>query len=124
MTVPVTLEEMGSRAERAVETSGNEPGKARWGVGLTDMTPELRDQLQVPSNIHGAVVGNVQPGSSADDAGLTHGDIIAQVNRHDVQTAAEVKEALSKVPKGQDVLLLIWSNGGSTYRVMHSPEGA
>jgi serine protease Do len=123
MTVPVTLEEMGSRAERAGETSGAEPGKARWGIGLIDLTPELRDQLQVPSNIHGAVVGNVQPGSSADDAGLTHGDIIAQVSRHDVQTAADVKEALSKVPKGQDVLLLIWSNGGSTYRIMHSPEG-
>jgi serine protease Do len=124
MTLPVMLEEMGSRTERASGASSNEPGKARWGIGLTDMTPELREQLQLPSNIHGAVVGNVQPGSSADNAGLTRGDIIAQVNRHDVQTAADVKEALSNVPKGQDVLLLIWSNGGSTYRIMHSPEGA
>jgi hypothetical protein len=33
-----------------------------------------------------------------------------------------VKQALSSVPKGQDALLLVWSNGGNTFRVMHAPE--
>jgi hypothetical protein len=28
------------------------------------------------------------------------------------------------VPKGQDALILVWSNGGNTFRVLHSPEGA
>ncbi len=65
----------------------------------------------------------VQPGSSADDAGLQRGDVIVQVNRKDVQSAAEVRQALESVPKGQDALLLVWSNGGSTFRVLHAPEG-
>jgi hypothetical protein len=26
------------------------------------------------------------------------------------------------VPKGQDALLLIWSNGGNSFRVLHSAQ--
>jgi hypothetical protein len=30
---------------------------------------------------------------------------------------------LGSVPKGQDALLLVWSTGGSTFRVLHAPDG-
>jgi len=66
----------------------------------------------------------VQPGSSADNAGIQEGDVILEVNRHKVQTPADVQQALSSVPAGQDALVLVWSNGGNTFRVLHSPEGA
>ena len=95
-----------------------------WGIGLGNLTPELRDQLQAPKELHGAVIEQVQPGSSADNAGLQQGDIILEVNRHKVQSASDVKDALSKVAKGEDALLLVWSSGGNTFRVLHSPEGA
>jgi serine protease Do len=55
---------------------------------------------------------------------LQQGDIILEVNRHKIQSASDVKEALANVPKGQDALLLVWSNGGNSFRVLHSPEGA
>jgi len=41
-----------------------------------------------------------------------------------VQSASEVKNALASVPKGQDALVLIWSNGGNAFRVLHAPEGS
>ena len=66
----------------------------------------------------------MQPGSSADNAGLQQGDIILEVNRHKVQSASEVQQALSSVPQGEDALLLVWSNGGNTFRVLHSTDGA
>ena len=56
----------------------------RWGIGLGDLTPELREQMQAPRDVHGAVIEQVQPGSSADNAGLQRGDIILEVNRHKV----------------------------------------
>jgi serine protease Do len=124
MTVPVTLEELGSRNAEGKDESGNGEGKMHWGIGLGNLTPELRDQLQAPKELHGAVIEQVQPGSSADNAGLQQGDIILEVNRHKVQSASEVKDALSKVSKGEDALLLVWSNGGNTFRVLHAPEGA
>jgi serine protease Do len=121
MTVPVTLEAMGSRDKEGNEVSESGQGKMRWGIGLADVTPEVRQELQAPSDVQGAVIEQVKPGSPADDAGLRRGDVITQVNRKDVQSASDVKEALASVPKGQDALVLVWSNGGSTFRVLHSP---
>ncbi len=121
LTLPVTLEEMGSHnGERSA--SAAQHGKARWGIGLTDLTPESRQQLQLPSDLHGALVGRVEPGSPADDAGLAPGDVILQVDRKNTATAADVKQALSQVRDGQDALLLVHSNGGNTFRVLHSTE--
>jgi serine protease Do len=124
MTIPVTLEELGKRSSEGKDDSGNGEGKMHWGIGLGNLTPEMRDQLQLSSNIHGAVIEQVQPGSSADNAQLQRGDIILEVNRHKVQSAEDVKQALSNVPKGEDALLLVYSNGGNSFRVLHAPEGA
>jgi len=120
VNVPVTLEEMGSRDHEGKESASNSNGKPRWGLGLTDMTPELREQLQASNDVHGAIVEQVQPGSAADNAGLQRGDVIVEVDRHPVQNAADVQKALSSVPKGQDALVLVWSSGGSTFRVLHA----
>jgi serine protease Do len=119
-SVPVTLEEMGSRDKEGKEAGSNGHGKARWGLGVTDITPELRDQLQASSDVRGAVIEQVQPGSAADNAGLQRGDVIVEVNRHPVQNAADVQKALSSVPQGQDALVLVWSSGGTTFRVLHA----
>jgi serine protease Do len=120
VSVPVTLEEMGSRDKEGKEIGSNGHGKARWGLGVTDITPELRDQLQASSDVHGAVIEQVQPGSAADNAGLQRGDVIVEVNRHPVQNAADVQKALSAIPQGQDALVLVWSSGGTTFRVLHA----
>jgi serine protease Do len=124
MSIPVTLEELGNRTSEGSDSPGKGEGKMHWGIGLSNLTPELRDQLQAPREIHGAVIEQVQPGSSADNAGLQQGDIILEVNRHKVQNASDVQQALANVAKGQDALLLVWSNGGNSFRVLHSPEGA
>jgi serine protease Do len=120
ITVAVTVEELGKRNKDGDESASNPEGKARWGLGLADLTPEVREQLQAPSNLKGAVVERVQPGSSADNAGLGSGAVILQVNHQPVQSAADVKAALAKVPAGQDALVLVWANGGNSFRVLHA----
>ena len=120
ITVPVTLESADEKSES--KSASNTEHKGRWGVGISDVTTDVKEQLQVPSGVKGAVVGNVEPGSSADNAGLRPGDLILQVNRKDTPSAADVKEALGKVPAGQDALLLVWSHGGNTFRVLHASD--
>jgi serine protease Do len=122
-TLPVTLGEMSAR-DHVADNSAGEHGKARWGLGLGDLTPDVRQQIQAPENVHGAVIEQVQPGSAADNAGLQRGDVILEVNRRPVQSASDVKQALSSVGNGKDALVLVWSNGGNTFRVLHAPEGA
>ena len=122
MTVPVTLESLNARSTETA-TKGTEHGKARWGLGLMEISPDVRDQLRLPANVKGVVVANVQPGSPADNAGISRGDVILEVNRHGVQSVGDVQQQLGGVPQGQDALLLVWTNGGSTFLVMHASEG-
>jgi serine protease Do len=118
--IPVTLEAMGNRDHEGKEISSNANGKPRWGLGLADITPDMREQLQASGDVHGAVIEQVQPGSAADNAGLQRGDVIVQVNHQPMQSAADVQKALSAVPMGQNALVLVWSNGGNTFRVLHA----
>ena len=121
MNIPVTVEELGGN-KYGQESASNPQGKARWGLGLSDLNPDVREQLQAPSDVQGAVVERVVPGSPADNAGLASGDIIVSVNRKPVNSAQDVQQALSNVPAGQDALVLVWSQGGNTFRVMHPGE--
>jgi serine protease Do len=120
--VPVTLDSPNTGHEQVVAQSGN--GKGRWGVGLVDLTPDIRQQIEAPASVHGAVIQNVRPGSAADNAGLQRGDIIVSVNRKPVASASDVAQQLSSVPAGQDALVLVWSNGGTTFRVLHPSQGS
>jgi serine protease Do len=123
ISVPITLDSMdGSNGETRVADNAN--GKPRWGLGIADITPDLRQQLNAPDDLHGAVIERVQPGSPSDDAGLQPGQVIMGVNRHETKSASDVQKALASVPKGQDALVLIWANGGNTFRVLHSTNGA
>jgi serine protease Do len=122
--IPITLEKMGARDKSEDESASTGSGKPRWGLGLSDMTQDVREQLQAPDDVKGAVIERVLPGSPADNAGLRPGDVILSVNRHQTASASEVKKALAEVPQGQDALLLVRSGGGNTFRVLHSSEGA
>jgi serine protease Do len=122
-SIPVTLEALGG--DKGAETAGGEHGKGRWGLRLADLTPDVRSELQggTQKSLRGAVVEDVLPGSPADNAGLQRGDVIMEVNRRAVKSASEVVQALSGVPNGQDALVLVWSDGGSTFRVLHPSQG-
>jgi serine protease Do len=90
---------------------------------LEDLTPDVRQQLQAGNDVHGAVIQQVTPGSPADNAGLQQGEVITEVNRQPVHSAADVQKALSSVPKDSDALVLVWSNAGSTFLVLHPTQG-
>ena len=75
MTLPVTIEEMGSRDKEGTESASAEQDKPRWGLGIADLTPETREQVQAPRTFTAAAIQRVQPGSPAEDAGLQPGDV-------------------------------------------------
>ncbi len=92
-------------------------------MALADLTSEIRAQAQLPRDLKGAAIAGVRPGSPADEAGLQPGDVVVQVNRKDVASAEEAVADVHAVPTGKDVLLLVWSRGGQSYRVLHPDQG-
>jgi serine protease Do len=88
--VSVKLEEYGGKNNS--ERAGSEQGKGRWGMSLGDLTPDLREQIQAPSSVHGAIIEDVVPGSPADNAGIARGDIIMEINRKPMKSSSEAAD--------------------------------
>jgi serine protease Do len=121
LNIPVTLDPLNAKPDHEVAQNGE--GKGRWGLSLANLTPDVRSQIQAPENVHGAVVQDVRSGSPADNAGLQAGDVIVSVNRKPTTSASDAAKELGGVGSGQDALVLVWSNGGNSFRVLHPANG-
>ena len=123
-TIHVTVGEYhNEKSEEASNSSSNEQ-HAKLGMAVANLSPDVRQQYNVPERVQGAVVQSVRPGSPADDAGLAPGDVIMSLDRHPVTDADNFASQIRSVPAGKDVLLLVWSNGGASYRVVHPDQNA
>ena len=125
-TLNLTVGEFHGKGEVAAnEGDAGQPGVkgGKLGVAMSDLTPDVRQQLNLPDEVKGAAIQSVRPGSPAEDAGLQPGDVIVQVNRRGVDSASAAVSSVRAVPAGQDVLLLVWSHGGTSYRVVHPEQG-
>ncbi len=118
----VKLGEYHAKNEVAENSASPEQQKGKLGLAVDDLTQDVRQQLSVPSNVKGVAVENVRPASPAEDAGLQQGDVIVQVNRQPVDSAQSFVSQVHAAPAGKDLLLLVWSNGNATYRVIHPDE--
>ena len=120
-TVSVTIGTYGGDHQELAENDGNGAGQSgKLGLAVGDLTQDVRQQLQLPDNVHGAVVQNVRPASPADDAGLQPGDVILQVNRKPTESASQFVGQVRADSNGGDLLLLVWSRGNASYRTLHS----
>ncbi len=118
--VDLTVGEYHKNTEVAAAAK-DESGHARLGIAISDLTPDVRQQLHLDSDVQGVAVAQVQPGSPAEDAGLTGGDVITELNRKPVTSADQFRNEVKALPAGKDMLVTVWSNGGTTFRVVH-PE--
>ena len=89
---------------------------------MSDLTPDTRQQINVPDQVHGVVVESVRPASPADDAGIQPGDVILEVNRKPAQSASQFATEMHQNANGKDILLLVWSKGNSSYRTIHADQ--
>jgi len=122
-TVNVKVGEFHKDAEVASDGDAAGPQKGKLGLAVSELTPEVRRQLHIPSQVQGVAVESVRPASPADDAGLAPGDVILEVDRHPVTSAEQFVSEAHANPAGKDLLLLVWSQGNSGYRVVHPDTG-
>jgi serine protease Do len=101
-------------------TPGAQSGTGHIGLAVQDLTPQIASQLGLPGDTEGVVVTGVQPGSAAAHAGLSEGDVIAQVNG---QAATSVEEFARIVRAGsleQGYRLRVLNRGGARYVIIRS----
>lgn len=99
---------------------GAKASTGKLGLAVADLSGELRQQIEAPESLKGAVVQNVRPGSPAEDAGLQPGDVVLEVNRKPAASASAFASEVRNSPEGKDLLLLVWSHGNSSYRTVRN----
>jgi serine protease Do len=117
-TLRVTVQKLTDNEQLAKNTgTGGGDNGALNGVTVGDLDRQTRQDFQIPENVRGVVITEIQPDSAAADAGLKQGDVIQEINRHPVKSAEEAMQ-LTGNTKDKVTLLRVWSNGGSHYVVV------
>ena len=98
--------------EQVASAVGNgDASQGHIGLALAPLSPDLRDQLDVPNGTNGAVVREVEPGSPADSAGIQAGDVIVGVGDKQVDSPNAAANAIRGATKDHAVALRIIRNG-------------
>jgi serine protease Do len=80
------------------------------GISVQDLTPEMIEHFKVKEK-DGVLVGQVYPGTGAEKAGLTSGDIIRSVDDKAVKNVNELVKEIQKKKVGQKLKLNILRDG-------------
>jgi hypothetical protein len=96
--------------DRVIHLDGLMMRRGYLGIGLTDLTPELRTHFGVPEDA-GVMVAKVEPGSPAEKAGVKVGDILTSVDGKEIKSSWDAHWNVRGQEDGQQVPLEIWRNG-------------
>jgi len=115
-TVEPVIAEQPDKMELASNSGTDEqqpvaPSRASaLGLKLAPLTPELRKQLKVPSNVKGVVVSQIADSSPLADIDLQPGDVLVSVNQEPVTTPKEAVAKLKAAQSSADKSVLLQIN--------------
>ncbi len=107
-TITATLTEReASASEDNEKTAAKGTAQGRLGVAATNLTADIRRELNVPSGVSGIVIESVNPTSPAAEEGLAEGDVITEINGAQVSSVSQFRTELEKVKKGEYIRLYV-----------------
>jgi membrane-associated protease RseP (regulator of RpoE activity) len=96
--------------EHVWDSEGTPVRRGYLGVGLTELSPELRAHFGAPDEA-GVMVSSVEEGSPADKAGVRVGDIIASLDGKDVKSSWDVRAQIRELKEGEQVPMTVYRDG-------------
>jgi serine protease Do len=116
--------QLASADEGDTDNSGAAGGAAmnRLGISVEPVTPDVAQQLQLPTNMRGLLVTDVTPGGPSwetlyDDPQRNGPDIILSVEGKPVKTEADLRNALKAEKPGNIVTLGVYNPRAQGRRV-------
>jgi len=114
------LKEQPGSGTQAQPAPTAEPKTRKLGFVAEPVSPDMREKLGLPANVDGVVVRSVEPGSAADEAGLSPGMIVTAVNGRKVVSREGLDTALADAKSGRILSLKVVTsiNDGSDTPVL------
>ncbi len=106
---------IGEREGGAVTRSGRRDQSSVLGLTVTNISAEQARQLDLPTDVRGVLITEVEPGTPAARAGLTPGQIIEEVQGTPVSSVADFRRQLEKRDLEQGVRLLVRVGDGKQF---------
>ena len=115
-TIQAEIGRMPGQEQMAALSGDEQPQETdtpKLGLMLSQLTPEAREQFELPDETEGVVVTDVQPDSPAAEKGLQRGDVIVEANRKQVSDPKAIADAVREAAeRGDDTILLLVQRDG------------
>ncbi|HKX28830.1 MAG TPA: trypsin-like peptidase domain-containing protein, partial [Blastocatellia bacterium] len=81
--------------------------RGKLGLAVSPLTAEIANQFGYRST-QGALIQDVEPGSSAERTGIKPGDIVTEYQGQRIQDATQFRNLVAQTPPGTTVKLKVW----------------
>lgn len=119
LELSIQLGEKAEKKEVAQATPEPDPDVLD-GVTVADLDDASRQEFKVPAGIKGALVTAVERDSIAASVGIRPGDVIQEVKRRPITSADEAVKLSEELKKEKQVLLRVYTRGGSRLVILES----
>jgi membrane-associated protease RseP (regulator of RpoE activity) len=96
--------------DRGDKVEGTAPAGGYLGVRVQDITRELQKAKELPST-DGALISRVESDSPASEAGMKKGDVVLEVNHHQVTESSELISRIRDLEPGAKVPVVVLRDG-------------
>jgi len=109
-SVDVRISEMTGETRTMSNTFENQ----MKGVAVQDLTPSIRNNLDVPKRINGVIVTDVADDSPAEGI-LMKDDVIMEINKRQIRDAKDFESVAGGINSGEVVLVLVYRKTATFY---------
>ncbi len=85
--------------------------RGQLGIGIQDITPELREAFELKNGQQGVLVTGVSEGSTAEKSGVLAGDVIIAVDGEETNSAGQLRSQIGIKAIGEKVKLTVIRDG-------------
>lgn len=81
---------------------------SKLGLTVSDLTAEVIRRRGLPETLVGVVIATIDPGGPSRQSAIREGQILLEINRHRVSSAAEFRAIVSQIGAGSPVAILVY----------------
>lgn len=113
-TLDVRLGELPGDGTEVATGSMNGEAENELGLVVQEITPRLQTAFGINSP-EGVIITSVKSGSIAAGSGLAPGDVILEINKKQISSLEDYRDAVDSVPDGDNTLFLIQRGSKTLY---------